>query len=158
MCIRDRYNYFPDVDAVLRGLVEMGDAGTEDLAARLSAEPDARASLILFVDTVVSSVAAGHPSPVALAAALPTEQREALAAHQQDTEVLVRAILRQGREEGLFRADLDPALDGRIVYRAAFAGAELAREPGADVEVLAYHLARALLAMVNARGAPDRSR
>ncbi len=64
------YNYFPDVDAVLRGLAEMGDAGTEDLAARLSAEPDARASLALFVDTVVSSVAAGEPADGPLLASI----------------------------------------------------------------------------------------
>ena len=150
------YNYYPDVDAVLGGLVEMGDAGTDDLAAQLSAAPDAAASLALFVSAVVTSVAAGHPSPMALASALPASHRDALAAHQQDTEGLVRIILRQGREEGTFRADIDPELDGRILYRAAFAAAELARGPDADPDALARHLTRDLLAMVAAAGVSDR--
>lgn len=149
------YNYFPDVDAVLTGLVEMGDGGTDELAARLSAAPDPRSSLALFVRIVVASVAAGHPSPVALTAALPTSHREALAVHQRDAESLVRRILREGREEGVFRGDIDLELDGRILYRAVFAGAELAREPEADADRIAWHLARDVLAMVDADDAAD---
>ena len=152
------YNYFPDVDAVLGALLEMGDAGTDELAARLSNATDARASLTMFVDDVVGSVAAGHPSPVALTAALPTSHREAMSAHERHTEGLVEAILERGRGEGLFRADVDPELDGRILYRAAFAGAELVREPGTDAKVLRRHLARDLLAMVDAADTPDRLR
>lgn len=149
------YNYFPDIDAVLAGLVELGDGGAAELSDALSAEPDPRASLQLFVATVVTSIASGHPSPVALTAALPTSQREAIAAHQERSEELLCDILRRGRDLGVFRADVDPALDGRIVYRAAFAAAELAREPGTDVEALSARLARDLLAMVAAGDARD---
>ena len=152
------YNYFPDVDAVLGGLVDLGDAGTDELAARLSNATDARASLALFVEYVVGSVATGHPSPVALTAALPTSHREAMSAHERHTESLVEVILERGREDGLFRADVDPELDGRILYRAAFAGAELSREPGADADALARHLARDLLAMVDAADTPGQLR
>jgi len=149
------YNYFPDIDAVLAGLVELGDGGTVGLADALSAEPDPRTSLQLFITTVVTSIASGHPSPVALTAALPTSQREAIAAHQERSEQLVCDILRRGRDLGVFRADVDPALDGRIVYRAAFAAAELAREPGTNVGALSDRLARDMLAMVDAGDARD---
>ena len=149
------YNYFPDIDAVLAGLVELGDGGTAELGHALSAEPDPRASLQLFVTTVVTSIAAGHPSPVALTAALPTSQREAIAAHRERSEQLLCDVLRRGRDLGVFRTDVDPALDGRILYRAAFAAAELAREPGTNVEALSDRLARDMLAMVDAGGAHD---
>lgn len=147
------YNYFPDIEAVLAALVELGDEGGAELAERMSSEDDARAALRVFVEAVVASAAAGHPSPVALAAALPASLRDALSAHERQAEQLIIDLLRRGRDDGTFRADLDPVLDGRLVYRAALSSAELAAEPDVDVERLAEHLGSGLLRMVAAEGA-----
>jgi AcrR family transcriptional regulator len=146
------YNYFPDVEAVLTGLVEMGDAGDTELARRMEGEDDPRAALCVFVDAVVASAASGHPSAVALAPALPATLRNAIAAHQRHTERLVVDVLRRGQEEGRFRADLDPELDGRLFCRAALAAAELAVEPDVEAARLAEHLGADLLRMVVAEG------
>jgi AcrR family transcriptional regulator len=146
------YNYFPDVDAVLTGLFEMGNAGAAELAGRVQAEADPHAALRIFVEAVVEAVALGHPSPMALAAALPAALREALAEHEEQAEQLLVDVLRRGRDDGVFRADLDPELDGRILYRAAFAGSELAGRAGIENDLLTDHLSTDLLRMV----APDR--
>ncbi len=144
------YNYFPDIDAVLAGLVQAGDEGTAELAARLEAEADPTAALGLFVETVVASVAAGHPSPLALTAALPATLRAAMAAHEEQAQRLVIDIIRRGQAEGAFGPELDPELDGRILYRAVLAASELAGEPDADVERIGDHLTLDLLRMVAA--------
>ena len=134
------YNYYPDVDSVLAGMVEMGDAGTVELARRVEAEADARAALVLLVAAAVESVQSGHPSLSALTAAMPAELRSTMQGHEERAEDLVAEVLRRGLREGVFRADLDPELDGRIIHRAAFAGAELARREGVDPAQLVERL------------------
>ncbi|MEX1295071.1 MAG: TetR/AcrR family transcriptional regulator [Candidatus Limnocylindrales bacterium] len=151
------YNYYPDVDAVLSGMVELGDAGTAGLAAQLADEPDARAALTLFVASAVESVRSGHPSLSALTAALPAELRTTMQAHEDRAEGIVVDLLRRGMAEGVFRADLDPDLDGRILHRAAFAGAELARHEDVDPERLGERLSTDLLRVVES-GAGRRTR
>ena len=142
------YNYCPDVDAVLAGMVELGDAGTEELARQLAREDDPRAALGLLVSAAVESVRAGHPSLSALTAALPAELRATMQAHEERAEDIVADLLRRGLASGAFRSDLDPELDGRIIHRAVFAGAELARRPGIDLERLAQRLRVDLLRIV----------
>lgn len=142
------YNYCPDVDAVLAGMVELGDAGTEELARQLAREHDPRAALGLLVSAAVESVRAGHPSLSALTAALPAELRATMQAHEERAEGIVTDLLRRGLASGAFRSDLDPELDGRIIHRAVFAGAELARRPDVDPERLAQRLSVHLLRTV----------
>lgn len=144
------YNYFPDIDAVLTGLLEMGNAGAAELAGRVQAEADPRVALRIFVAALVEAVALGHPSPMALAAALPAALREAMAEHEEQAEQLLVDVLRRGRDDGVFRADVDPELDGRILYRAAFAGSELAGRAGIESDRLTRHLSADLLRMVAA--------
>ena len=134
------YNYCPDVDAVLAGMVEMGDAGTDELALQVSREHDPRAALGLLVSAAVESVRAGHPSASAITAALPAELRTTMRAHEERAEEIVVDLLRRGVVDGAFRADLDPELDGRILHRALFAGAELARREDVDPESLTKRL------------------
>ena len=142
------YNYFPDVDAVLAGMVAMGDAGTAELAGRLEASSDPRVGLDLFVSTAVESVRSGHPSPMAISAALPAELRQAMQEHEQQAEGVLVELLRRGIADGVFRADLDPELDGPILYRMAMASADLVRRPWVDAAVLARRLSADLLRIV----------
>jgi AcrR family transcriptional regulator len=141
------YNYYPDVDAVLAGMVEMGDAGAAQLAAQLDDE-EPRTALRLFVAAAVGSVRKGHPSLSAITAALPAELRATLQAHEDRAERSLVDLLRRGVSDGAFRADLDPDLDGRILYRAAFAAAELARRDDVDPDSLVERLSADLLRML----------
>jgi AcrR family transcriptional regulator len=146
------YKYFADVDAVLAGMAAAGSAGMAQLSDRIDAESDPREGLHVFVAAILEAASAGHPSPLALAAAVPASSREALRGHEQEAEVLVIGLLRRGRDTGVLRADLDPELDGRIIYRAAFSASDLAQEPGVDVPSLARHVSEDLLRMVAAPG------
>lgn len=147
------YKYFADVDAVLAGMAAAGSAGMAHLSDRIDAESDPREGLHVFVAAILEAATAGHPSPLALAAAVPASSREAMRGHEQEAEAIVIGLLRRGRDTGALRADLDPELDGRIIYRAAFSASDLALEPGADVPSLARHVSDDLLRMVTAPGA-----
>lgn len=149
------YKYFPDVDAVLAEMAAVGRAGVAELAGRIEVEDDPRGGLRVFVTEVFESAAQGHPSPIALAAAVPASAREVMRSHEEAAEALVIGLLDRGRESGLFRAGLDPVLDGRLIYRAAFAASDLATEPEADVPVLTAHVVADLLRMVEAAPAAE---
>jgi AcrR family transcriptional regulator len=144
------YKYFPDVDAVLEGIAALGGAGVAELGRMVDAQPDARAALHVFVASVLAAAEAGHPSPMALVAAVPAASREVVRGHEQAAEAIVIGIVRRGQDEGLFRADADPELDGRLIYRTTFAAHELAAEPGAEVAALARHVTDDLLRMLGA--------
>ncbi len=144
------YKYFPDVDAVLAEMAAIGSAGITELADRIDAEDDPREGLRVFVAAILESAAAGHPSPIALAAAVPASAREAMRSHEEAAEALVIGLLRRGRDAGVFRADLDAELDGRLIYRAAFSAHDLAVEPGADIPALSRHVSSDLLRIVEA--------
>ena len=150
------YKYFPDVDAVLAAMGAMGSAGIAELAGRVEAEADPRDGLIVFVSAVFAAAAAGHPSPLALVAAVPAVAREAMRAHEDEAERVVVDLLRRGQEVGSFRSDLDPDLDGRIIYRAVLAAHDLAAEDGVDVDALSHHLARDMLRIVEVPPRPSR--
>ena len=88
---------------------------------------------------------------------MPASTREAMRGHEQAAERLVIDLLRRGRGSGAFRADLDVELDGRLIYRAAFAASDLAVEPAADIDALSSHVSADLLSMVETptkRGRP----
>lgn len=150
------YKYYPDVDAVLEGIAAVGGAGVAELARMVEAEADPRQALYVFVTSVLAAAAAGHPSPMALAAAVPVSSREVMRAHEEAAEAIVIGIIRRGKAGGAFRADVDPQLDGRFVYRATFAAHELAAERGADADAVTRHVTDDLLRMLGAElPAPD---
>ena len=126
------YGYFSDVDAILAGMVMMGDAGVDELADRMESKLDPRAALSVLVSAAVESVAAGHPSRSTIAAAMPADLRADMRVHEERAERLVVDLLLRAQRDRLVRTDLDPEIDGRILYRAAFAGAELAGREDID--------------------------
>jgi hypothetical protein len=88
---------------------------------------------------------------MALAAAVPASSREVMRAHEEAAEAIVIDIIRRGRAGGAFRADVDPQLDGRFIYRATFAAHELATAQGTAVDALARHVTDDLLRMLGAK-------
>ena len=145
------YKYFADVDAVLVALSDMGNAGIADLAKQIDLKADPREALGLFVAAVLGSVASGHPSPQAFTSALPASAREAMRVHEVEAQELVIGLLRRGCETHVFRGDLDPVVDGRFIYGATFAAAEMALEPDMDTDALCAHVTDDLLRMVEVR-------
>lgn len=141
------YKYFADVDAVLVGLTKMASEVDAQLAGTM-AERDPAAALELFVRTVLEAAAAGHPSPLGLESALPGGARDELRDHTRRTEKVVIETLGRGVESGAFRADLDPVVDGRIVYRTVLACHDLAADQDADVQRLVAHITAAIIRMV----------
>lgn len=144
------YQYFPDVDAVLEGIATVGATGVDELARAVGAAPDPYRALHLFVTAVLEAAAAGHPSPMALVAAVPAPSRAVIRGHEEAVERIVIGLIRRGQAGGQIRADVDPELDGRLIYRATLAAHDLAAAPEADVEALARHLTDGLFRMLAA--------
>jgi AcrR family transcriptional regulator len=142
------YKYFPDVDAVLVGMTRLSEAVEWDLAERAERAEDATAGLLLFVEASLAAATAGHPSPAALASTLPPEARASLQAHVDRVESLVVRLMRRGLEDGSFRSDLDPELDGRLVYGMVMAAHDLAERTPVDASRLAEHVAKSVFRVV----------
>ena len=142
------YSYFADVEAVLAAMAALASDTINELASAIETQDDPRAGLRLLVGGVLGAAAAGFPSPVLLASTLPAAMRSSVEAHQRSADALVISLLRRGRDAGVFRADLDPELDGRIICRAVIAMHDLASERALDIEDLADHLAANLLRIV----------
>jgi AcrR family transcriptional regulator len=142
------YKYFPDVDAVLLGMTRLSEGMESDLAERAERAEDATAGLLVYVEASLAAAAAGHPSPTALASTLPPEARASLQAHVDRSEALVVRLMRRGLEDGSFRSDLDPELDGRLVYGMVMAAHGVAERTPVDARRLAEHVARSVLRVV----------
>ena len=137
------YKYFPDVAAILRAAVQRSE--DHDTAMIEQAETP-RAQLVAFVRWALSAAQAGHPSPSALQPVLAPDVRAELEAHAAHVKRLVALIVQRGVDEGEFRPDLDPDLDGELVYRTVLAAHDLVAE--GDHALVAEHVERAVLSMV----------
>ena len=144
------YKYFADIDAVLAALALSGAAGVTELAERTAAEARPADGVRVFVLAILEAAASGHPSPSALMATAPPAARPDLRRHEEEAAAVVVELLRRGRQDGSFRDDVDPQLDGQIIYRAALSTHDLAAAPGVDVPSLAAHVAADLLRIVEA--------
>lgn len=144
------YQYFPDVDAVLEGIAAVGGAGVDELAQAVKATADPYRGLHLFVTAILEAAAAGHPSPMALAAAVPASSRDVIRDHEEAVEDIVISLIRRGQASGDFRPDVEPELDGKLIYRATLATHDLAAAPETDVGALARHLTDGLYRMLAA--------
>jgi AcrR family transcriptional regulator len=144
------YQYFPDVDAVLEGIAAVGATGVDELAQAVEATSDPYEALHVFVSAILEAAAAGHPSPMALVAAVPEASRSVIRGHEEAVEGIVIGLIRRGRSSGRIRADVAPELDGKLIYRATLAAHDLAAVPDADVGALARHLTDGLYRMLAA--------
>ena len=81
-------------------------------------------------------------------AAVPASSRETIRGHEEAVEDIVIGLIRRGQASGQIRADVEPELDGKLIYRATFAAHDLASAPDADVSALARHLTDGLFRML----------
>jgi AcrR family transcriptional regulator len=144
------YQYFPDVDAVLEGIAAVGATGVDELALAVEATADPYQALHVFVTAILEAAAAGHPSPMALLAAVPASSREVIRGHEEAVEGIVIGLIRRGQANGRIRPGVEPELDGKLIYRATLAVHDLAAAPDADVGALARHLTDGLFRMLAA--------
>ena len=142
------YKYFADVEAVLKAAAERVGRMDEHFVEIVTSESDSFRQLEIFVNIMLEAAREGHPSSAMMEAALPLHARRALEAHAGRVEELVIEIMRRGRGDGSFRSDLEPDIDGRIVYRTVVGSQDLASRAGNDLPRLISHTVSAVRRMV----------
>lgn len=134
------YRYFPDTESVLAAAVGLA-AGVEDHIEERLASGTPRERLERFVRMTIEGAAAGHPSPLIYLHSLPPEAREQARHHVAQVERLVVAIVADGVADGSFTAEMDPEIDGSLLYRLLISVHDLAAV-GDDTETLVEHMTR----------------
>jgi len=119
------YRYFPDTESVLTAAVGL-IAEVEEHIDKLLAAGSPQDRLEQFVTMMVEGAAAGHPSPLPYLHSLPPDARDQARRHMAHVEQLVVAIVADGVADGSFTAELDPEIDGALLYRLVIAAHDLA--------------------------------
>jgi AcrR family transcriptional regulator len=141
------YKYYPDLGAVLAGAARLVRQGEQHLVDQVMAEPDAPAQLAAYVGAMIRTAASGHPSAARIEALLPPTLRAQLHEHGRVLEGALVDVLHRGVADGVFRADLDPTIDGAILYRAVLGLHDLAAATD-DVDALVDHTTTMIHRMV----------
>lgn len=124
------YRYYPDIDSVLTAAIT-SSASNEAHIDELTRSGTPSEQLDSFVAMILEGAAAGHPSPTRFERSLPPKAREAALRHGEQIERLVIGMVKRGVADGSFSTDLDPTIDGAILYRFIISAHDLA----ADAEV-----------------------
>ena len=119
------YRYFPDTESVLAAAFGMSSEVEQHIEKQLGAgdPPDRLAN---FVTMTLQGAAAGHPSPLIYLYSLPPEARDQARRHVEHVQALVQAIVADGVADGSFSRELEPAIDGALIYRLVIAAHDLA--------------------------------
>jgi AcrR family transcriptional regulator len=129
------YRYYPDIDSVLTAA--MTSTASEAHINELMSDGTPSEQLDSLVAMILEGAAAGHPSPAQYEQSLPPHAREAARKHAEQIERLVIGIMEHGVADGSFSTDLDPTVDGPILYRFIISAHDLtagAEEPTAIIE------------------------
>ncbi len=119
------YRYYPDIESVLTAAITSSSSLETHLEA-LTAEGTPGEQINALVDMILQAAAAGHPSPTKYEQSLPPQAREAARQHASQVEQLVVGIIQRGLADGSFSTELDPKIDGAILYRLIMAAYDLA--------------------------------
>ena len=141
------YRYYPDIDSVLTAAMT-SSAGIEVHINELTSVGTPSEQLNSLVAMILEGAAAGHPSPTQYEQSLPPQAREAARNHAEQIERLVIGIVRQGVADGSFSVDLDPSIDGAILYRLIFSAYDLA-EDAEDPKAIIQHMTRSVHRLVD---------
>jgi len=119
------YRYYPDIESVLTAAITSSTSLEAHLEA-LAAEGTPGEQLDALVEMILQGAAAGHPSPTTYEQSLPPQAREATRQHALQVEQQVAEIIQRGLADGSFSTELDPKIDGAILYRLIMAAYDLA--------------------------------
>jgi AcrR family transcriptional regulator len=119
------YRYYPDIESVLTAAITSSTSLETHLEA-LTAEGTPGEQLDALVEMILQGAAAGHPSPTTYEQSLPPQAREAARQHALQVEQQVAEIIQRGLADGSFSTELDPKIDGAILYRLIMAAYDLA--------------------------------
>ena len=143
------YLYFPDTESVLAAAVGLAADVEEHIKERLEAgTPQER--LEQFITMTVEGAAAGHPSPLMYLHSLPPDARDQAQRHVAQVERLVVAIVADGVADGSFTAELEPDIDGALLYRLVIAAHDLAAADD-DSAAVVEHIVRLTMRVVQPR-------
>jgi AcrR family transcriptional regulator len=138
------YNHFPDLDSIVLAVHERHDV-MDHAEALLGTAGTATQKIDLLIRHTIGAYAHTRGT-VAIEHGLAPVARESLRRHARRGRDLIAALLEQGVETHVFRADLDPEIDARLLQGTLAAAGEAAAEPGADVPHITDAAARAILA------------
>jgi len=150
------YNHFPDVDSILAAAIRQhNEEARAMLSTALAITDSPTGKLDQLVRHVVMLGSHGHGSQ-RITDGLSAESRAGLAAHEQQMNSQIAAILDEGVRTGEFRADLSPDVDV-LVVSAMLDGImdATSREPDQAVRVARVGL-RTLVRAVQADGQDPR--
>ena len=131
------YRYYADIDSVLTALMKSA-AVVEAHVRELSDEDAPGDQLDDFVAMILHSAASGHPSPAQYEQSLPPQAREVARKHAEEIQRLLVEIVEAGVADGSFSADLDPLIDGVILYRFITSAHDLVAEAEDPVGIIEH--------------------
>lgn len=130
------YRYYPDIDSVLTAA--MTSTASEAHINELMSDGTPSEQLDSLVAMILEGAAAGHPSPAQYEQSLPPRAREAARKHAEQIEQLVIGMIEQGVADGSFSADLDPTIDGAILYRLITSTHDLAADAEGSTAIIEH--------------------
>jgi AcrR family transcriptional regulator len=138
------YNHFPDLDSIVLAVHERHDL-MEQTEALLGTAGTATEKVDLLIRHAIGAYAHTRGT-VAIEHGLAPVARASLRRHARRGRDLIAALLEEGVETHVFRTDLDPEINARLLQGTLAAAGEAAAEPGADVPHITDAAAKAILA------------
>lgn len=134
------YRYFPDAESVLAAAVGLAAGVADHIEDRLTSGTP-RERLDQFVRMTIEGAAAGHPSPLIYLHSLPPDARDQAQRHVAQVERLVIAVIADGVADGSFTPDLEPEMDGSLLYRLVISAHDLATAAD-DTQTVIDHIGK----------------
>ena len=130
------YNHYPDVDSIVYAAMDAHQQESLTLLTDLLDTIDSPAGRLEHLVRHTAAVAAhGHPS---LKYGFSTTHQQLIAAFDKGMRALVETALSDGMTAGVFREDLNPAIDALLLQRMIEATGELvAHDPTNAAEAVA---------------------
>lgn len=137
------YNHFTDIDSIILAVHERHDvmAQTGTLLGTAATAPEKIELLIRHTVGAYTHTGAA----AALVHGLGPGAQERLRRHAEEGRDLIASILEEGMAAKVFRDDLDPKLDARLIQGTLTAAGEAAAEAGADLPRITAAATRSIL-------------
>ncbi len=142
------YNHYADVESIVSAAIAQHEAeSVQRLGAVLSTVADPRDRVVHLVRHIAATAAHGHP---VIRKGFSAEVQAVVDGYDQAVRSHVAAIIKDGIEQGIFRQDLEPAVDALVVQRMIEAAGELITRDGkAAPEIVTAVTATVLAALTS---------
>ena len=139
------YNHYPDVESIVLTMLERHEAESlGQLRAFLETIDSPIAKIEHVVRQAVVTVGHAHQS-AAWKVGLSAEAQARLRRHSEAVLAVIVEVLEDGKQQGIFRDDLEPELDARLIEQMVATAGELAAEHGRSAAAVASATTRTIL-------------